>query len=122
MGAVRIAACVLLVALALAPTARADRPPIKHVFVIVLENKNFDETFGPASEAPYLARTLTAKGQLLRQYYGTGHAPQPVRLLPRDHRRPGPLRRARRAAGAAPRRPGLRRHDAELRLHHPGPV
>jgi hypothetical protein len=73
MGAVRLAACVLLAALALAPAARADFPPIKHVFVIVLENKNFDETFGPASEAPYLAKTLTAKGQLLRQYYGTGH-------------------------------------------------
>jgi phosphatidylinositol-3-phosphatase len=62
-----------LLVLALAPAARADVPPIKHVFVVVLENKNFDETFGPASQAPYLAKTLTARGQLLRQYYGTGH-------------------------------------------------
>ena len=53
-------------------TAKAPRP-IGHVFVIVLENKNFDETFGPASEAPYLASTLPAKGQLLTEYYGTGH-------------------------------------------------
>jgi hypothetical protein len=73
MGAVRLAACVLLAALALAPAAHADPPAIEHVFVIVLENKNFDETFGPASQAPYLAKTLTARGQLLRQYYGIGH-------------------------------------------------
>jgi len=52
----------------------AAPPPIRHVFIIVLENKGFDETFGPASPAPYLARTLTGQGQLLRQYYGIGHA------------------------------------------------
>jgi len=53
--------------------AGAALPPIRHVFVIVLENKNYDATFGPSSPAPYLARKLTAKGQLLRQYYGTAH-------------------------------------------------
>jgi len=49
-------------------------PPIRHVFTIILENKGFDETFGPASPAPYLSQTLTGQGQLLRQYYGIGHA------------------------------------------------
>jgi phosphatidylinositol-3-phosphatase len=49
-------------------------PPIKHVFVITLENKNFSDTFGPHSTAPYLARTLKSKGALLTQYYGTGHS------------------------------------------------
>ncbi len=49
-------------------------PPIHHVFVIVLENKEFDGTFGPGSQAPYLADTLVRRGALLRQYYGTGHA------------------------------------------------
>lgn len=48
-------------------------PPIKHVFTIVLENKDYDVTFGAGSEAPYLARKLPAKGQLLTQYHGTGH-------------------------------------------------
>lgn len=48
-------------------------PPIRHVFVITLENKNFADTFGPHSDAPYLAQTLKAKGVLLSQYYGTGH-------------------------------------------------
>jgi hypothetical protein len=46
----------------------------QHVFVIVLENKSFDETFGPNSPAPYLSKTLTAQGELLTQYYATGHA------------------------------------------------
>ncbi|HTU40377.1 MAG TPA: alkaline phosphatase family protein, partial [Candidatus Aquilonibacter sp.] len=49
-------------------------PPIHHVFVITLENKNFSATFGPGSDAPYLAETLRAKGALLTQYYGTGHS------------------------------------------------
>ena len=49
-------------------------PPIRHVFLIILENKNFTDTFGPHSGAPYLAKTLSAKGALLPQYYGTGHS------------------------------------------------
>ena len=38
-----------------------------HVFIIVLENKGFNTTFGPSSPATYLSQTLTAQGQLLRQ-------------------------------------------------------
>ncbi|MGB8842192.1 MAG: alkaline phosphatase family protein, partial [Aliidongia sp.] len=49
-------------------------PPIRHVFVIVLENEGYEQTFGPQSPAPYLAHTLTAEGALLTQYFGTGHA------------------------------------------------
>ena len=48
-------------------------PPIRHVFLIVLENKSFDAAFGPDSPAPYLAKTLPARGALLTQYYATGH-------------------------------------------------
>lgn len=48
-------------------------PPIRHVFLIVLENKSFDAAFGPGSSAPYLARTLPPRGALLTQYYATGH-------------------------------------------------
>jgi hypothetical protein len=47
---------------------------INHVFIIVLENEGFNTTFGPNSPAPYLSKTLPAKGAFLRQYYGTGHA------------------------------------------------
>ena len=57
--------------------AAAAPPPIRHVFIIVLENKGFDATFGPSSPATYLSQTLTAQGQLLRQYYGIGHKSLP---------------------------------------------
>jgi len=58
----------------LTPGAMGALPPIRHVFVIVLENTNYDTTFGPSSAAPYLSRQLPAQGELLRQYYGIGHA------------------------------------------------
>jgi phosphatidylinositol-3-phosphatase len=48
-------------------------PPIRHVFIVVLENKSFSEAFGPSGAAPYLARTLPAQGALLENYYSTGH-------------------------------------------------
>src|ERR1700738_2031674 len=53
--------------------AVAQRPPIRHVFTIVLENKSYDETFGPNSPPPYLSKQLTAQGELLTNYYGIGH-------------------------------------------------
>jgi hypothetical protein len=56
-----------------AAVLRGAASPIKHVFVIVLENEDYDTTFGAATKAPYLARTLVARGVLLRQYFGTGH-------------------------------------------------
>jgi phosphatidylinositol-3-phosphatase len=46
---------------------------IKHVFVIVLENKTFSDTFGTSTQDPYLQKTLVPMGALLTQYYGTGH-------------------------------------------------
>jgi len=57
----------------LAIPAAAQRPPIRHVFTIVLENKSYDETFGPNSPAPYLSKQLTAQGELLTNYYAVGH-------------------------------------------------
>jgi hypothetical protein len=53
--------------------ALAARPTIHHVFVILLENKTYDRTFGSSPGAPYLARTLPAQGALLERYYGIGH-------------------------------------------------
>ncbi|MGA8742855.1 MAG: alkaline phosphatase family protein [Terracidiphilus sp.] len=46
---------------------------IKHVFVIVLENKTYSNTFGTSTQDPYLQKTLVPMGALLTQYYGTGH-------------------------------------------------
>jgi phosphatidylinositol-3-phosphatase len=48
--------------------------PIRHVFVLMLENQNAAVTFSAQSPAPYLARTLPAQGALLPNYYGIGHA------------------------------------------------
>jgi hypothetical protein len=48
-------------------------PPVRHVFVIVLENEGYSSTFGNPVEDPYLATTLPQEGALLTQYYATGH-------------------------------------------------
>jgi hypothetical protein len=47
---------------------------IGHVFIINLENKGYDKTWGPGSVATYLNEQLRPKGQLLTQYHGTAHA------------------------------------------------
>jgi phosphatidylinositol-3-phosphatase len=68
--------CAIAAGFALAGGSDAARPPlpaVKHVFVIVLENENADETFGPDTAAPYLARTLTAQGAFIPGYYGVTH-------------------------------------------------
>jgi hypothetical protein len=62
----------LLSACAAVPAVAAP-PPIRHVFVIVLENEDESTSFGPGSQAPYLARTLVRQGGFLANYYGTGH-------------------------------------------------
>ena len=70
---VAIVTASFLLATPVTRAAASPLPPIKHVFVIVLENKNFDETFGADSPAKYLNQTLLPQGKLLPQYYGTGH-------------------------------------------------
>jgi hypothetical protein len=60
--------------LLLSPAAHAAQPPIGHVFIVVLENEDAASTFGPESQAPYLAQTLTADGAFVPGYYGIGHA------------------------------------------------
>jgi len=54
-------------------TAAGGLPPIKHVFVIMLENEGYSDTFGSPSSDPYLATTLPSEGALLQNYYGIGH-------------------------------------------------
>jgi phosphatidylinositol-3-phosphatase len=56
-----------------APAAGFQLPPIRHVFVIMLENENYASTFGNPAADPYLASTLPADGALLTDYYATGH-------------------------------------------------
>lgn len=56
-----------------AQTAK-PRGPIRHVFVVVLENKSYRETFSPDLPARYLSSVLTKQGALLKNYYAIGHA------------------------------------------------
>ena len=63
----------LLGLLVLAAPARAALPPVGHVFVIVLENQDFADSFGDNPKSTYLGRDLVAQGQLLSQYHGIGH-------------------------------------------------
>jgi hypothetical protein len=58
-------------------------PPVQHVFVIVLADHGFEETYGPSSTATYMAKTLPEKGELLSNYYAvtTGDLANEVALI-----------------------------------------
>jgi len=49
---------------------------IKHVWLIILENKSYDATFTGLNQNSYLWKTLPSQGVLLKDYYGTGHYSQ----------------------------------------------
>lgn len=44
-------------------------PPVKHVFVIVLSNQGYNQTFAHTGNDPYLAKTLAGQGELITNYY-----------------------------------------------------
>jgi len=70
------AAIAATLALGASGTAHATpAAPVGHVWVIVLENKEYAETFGPGRAfAPYLTQTLPEQGALVPNYFGTGHS------------------------------------------------
>ncbi|MFD1719955.1 alkaline phosphatase family protein [Amnibacterium endophyticum] len=91
----RTAAVLAVAALAVLPTAtltgaglsgataasavsqgRYTPPKIKHVWLIILENKSYEASFTGLNQNSYLWNTLPTYGALLRQYYGTGHFSQ----------------------------------------------
>src|ERR1019366_4262278 len=49
---------------------------VKHVWLIILENKSYDATFTGLNQNSYLWKTLPSQGVLLKDYYGTGHYSQ----------------------------------------------
>lgn len=61
---------------AAAPPPAPVAARIGHVFLLVLENEDFENSFGADSPAAYLARTLPAQGALLGNYYGVAHNSQ----------------------------------------------
>jgi hypothetical protein len=70
-----LALCTLLALAAPGGTgvSLATTPPVRHVFVVMLENENAASTFAPDSPAPYLSKTLRSKGAFLPNYYGVTH-------------------------------------------------
>ena len=72
----------------------AHLPSIKHVFIIVLENESRSTTFGPHSKAPYLAKTLKAKGAYVPNYYGIGHESNDNYIAMISGQAPNPLNQA----------------------------
>jgi phosphatidylinositol-3-phosphatase len=58
-------------------------PPVQHVFVIVLADHGFEETYGPTSTATYMSKTLPEKGELLSNYYAvtTGDLANEIALI-----------------------------------------
>jgi hypothetical protein len=64
---------------------------IKNVFVIVLENEDFEAAYGGASGNPYLSKTLRSRGALLTQYHGVAHLSNPNYLAMISGQAPNPL-------------------------------
>jgi phosphatidylinositol-3-phosphatase len=46
-----------------------NAPPIKHVFMVMLSDQGFNQTFGHSKSDPYLAKTLVQQGELVQNYY-----------------------------------------------------
>jgi phosphatidylinositol-3-phosphatase len=74
--------------------ASGSLPGAKHVFVINLENKGYDATWGPGSAAPYLSTTLRNQGVLLNQYYGVAHNSLPNYIAEISGQGPNPQTQA----------------------------
>lgn len=56
-----------------ASAGTAKLPAIGHVFVVLLSDEPYAASFGPESPAPYLAKTLERRGELLARYYAVAH-------------------------------------------------
>jgi hypothetical protein len=68
------AALAVLAAITTGSPTSAAKPRLPgHIAVIVVENHSYAEAY-VSNPNPYLSRTLTAKGTLLTDYYGVGHA------------------------------------------------
>jgi hypothetical protein len=49
---------------------------VKHVWLIILENKSYDASFTGLNNNTYLWQTLPSQGVLLKNYFATGHSSQ----------------------------------------------
>lgn len=82
LGKLRLAICMAAscaaVAVGLAGCKSDDvstpvtQQSIKHVFVLTMENKSYNDTFSTSTQDPDL-QAMARQGALLTQYFGTGH-------------------------------------------------
>jgi phosphatidylinositol-3-phosphatase len=84
-------ATLLGVLLAVPATAGAAAPAIRHVFVIVLENKDYDASFGPQARSEQLGQVLPSQGVLLTQYFGIAHNSLPNYIAMVSGQGPNPV-------------------------------
>jgi phosphatidylinositol-3-phosphatase len=50
-------------------------PPVKHVFLIVLSDRGFNQSFGPTAAKGYLNGALRRQGELVQDYYAVASSP-----------------------------------------------
>jgi hypothetical protein len=60
-------------ALSTTSAAAAEMPHIDHLFIIVMENENAEDTYAAIPPAPYLGNTMREEGAFVPNYFGTGH-------------------------------------------------
>src|SRR4051794_11110785 len=91
----RGAIAIFLGALLAVPSMAAGAaPPVGHVFVIVLENKDYASSFGPQAQSAQLGQVLPSQGVLLSQYYGTAHNSLPNYIAMVSGQGPNPVTQA----------------------------
>jgi hypothetical protein len=56
-------------------TPSTGLPPVKHVFLVLLSNQGYNQTFGHTILDPYLGQTLVKQGELIPNYYAIGPSP-----------------------------------------------
>jgi phosphatidylinositol-3-phosphatase len=61
-------------------TSTTGLPPIHHVFLIVMSDQGFGQTFSPASPDRYLGTTLPKQGEVVEQYYAVAASPLANRI------------------------------------------
>lgn len=85
---------VAVLTAATAGPAAAQAPPVRHVWIIQLENKSYDQAFVDNMANQYLWSTLPKAGRILRQYHGTGHASLDNYITQLSGQAPNPLTQA----------------------------
>ena len=83
---------------------------VKHVFLIVLENKTFSNTFGTSTQDPYLQKTLVPAGAVPPRMRARTAAASVAVATRREPAEPG---RRRGHAAASPRTSGASCHGTK---------